>query len=201
MKEIRLTQLSVGKYNWANESEESCQFSMGIYDENGVVKRGGVECKLRVSHSEDPETMERELRSAWERGEIDYLIECSAKDSSRWFGSTDYAAQTLAFAAEYRDSKDELESSYVSEHKKNIERQIESLERQLKTLGFSTEGDDAVEVARKNVLESAGGPRAMAEWKKKSMADLKEDSEAYKKAAQSLEGYNKRAEMLESLIK
>ena len=174
MKKLKLNQCNTGCYNFLDDKQKSVQFSASIVGEdNKIIERNGIKCLLHVSSSEDPDYLCERLVQAFKEGDIETLTDESAKNAGRWFGTTDYRAQTLAFAAEFRDSYVEIAERFQAEHYMEIKVKIEKLQKELESCGLYSEPDEVIKAAEKCI------PKSSKVWEKE-LNDLKPESERAK---------------------
>lgn len=134
MKTIDILQCSIGHFNWANSSEESLHFSLGITENNKIIERNGIKCILHINKYNDLEYYNDYFQELVSNEEYLELIELGLKYGNSVLSSTDYIAQCFAFAGEYINSFEEIEKSMIKRNEDNLEKEIKQLEDKLAQL-------------------------------------------------------------------
>lgn len=128
MKELRITQCQVGKFNLLS-SEESLSFYMGIYEDGVLITNGKNRAQLHYSGDTDVyDILDDALNMMHE------VISICLKNSQQWISSNNYLGDCILFAKTYEENITELDRYIISKRKESINRQIMSLQKELSSI-------------------------------------------------------------------
>ena len=126
--ELKVTQCSVGKYNWAG-NEKSLSFYMGIYDNDKLVEVDGIKALLHYSGEENELD---DFRDAIDN--LEYAYEKCLKYADKVISSVDYEAQCLTFIKVYTDNFELINETQKTKERISIEKRIQKLQKELENI-------------------------------------------------------------------
>lgn len=180
--EIKITQCHVGQFNLCS-SEKMLSFHAAIYHEGKIVQ--GDDGKIaRISYSGTPDELP-EFENAWDN--FDSIFEKCYKDSVKWFGSTDYRAETMLFARVYLEHYEEINANRLDRRRKEIERELKRLQTELDNI--SPWPDNLPEIANQCLQEEIN---KYTKWRNDKITErdqTKEETGKYKKLTEDIEKY------------
>lgn len=182
MKELKITQCSVGKYNLFG-NEETLAFYAGIFEGGKHIEIDGV--KAIIHYSGDPDE-----KDDFTLDNIDWVFEKCFKYATNIWSTRDYLAECLTFAKVYGENYEEIDANLVKKHKEKIEKQIEELQRKLNYTTIVNEIDSNYWVDKE-----------ISKYQKwidgSKLSDFVEGSESYIKEKSKIDGYKSKIEYFE----
>lgn len=190
--ELRVIQSSVGSFNWANPSEKSFSFTIGLFGaDRQLIVENGVKAVLHFSG--DPDT-ENEFDEPLDN--LRDVFDKCFKYSKRVWGSTDYEAQCLLFARIYTENYEALDNALVASHKQRVEKKIAELQKQLSWNNIIPEISDVVDECIDTEVKKYN---TWIDMNKKELEQLKEDAPKYAELQKKNEGHQSKINSLQSL--
>ena len=126
---IRVTQCSVGRYNFIG-NEESLAFNMIIEDnEEKLVKLNDIPCILH--YSGEPE--ERDDFDYYSKEDLSWIFDKCLKYANNVWGTTDYKAQCFAFYKIYKDNFEEIANQQEKTEKEKLEKLLKEIQSKLES--------------------------------------------------------------------
>lgn len=173
---VVIGQNEVGRFNLLG-NEKSLAFNIRIIDgdEGAIVERNGVKAMARLSESEDPEGKRDELRGLYEAGEIEGIVDQCLE------GGRD-TEETKVFIEVFIDNYPELKRNFEETEREKIERRIQGLKDELKSLKFTN-----------GFYEMANLVRSLADKEKASADRYSKWASDYKKSSPQYKDYTKKA--------
>jgi hypothetical protein len=191
MIELRVTQNSVGNFNWANQNEKSFVFQMGIFKDGQLIEENGIKALIRFSGDPDEAyTFEDPFDNLTE------VFELCCKESGKWISSTDYLSQCLLFAKVYSENYEELNATLLQKHKERTEKKIAELQKSLAKSEIIPE--DIWYMANSYIETEVSKYEKWILSNQKDLEQLKEDSPKHKELMERIEGYKSKIESLRS---
>jgi hypothetical protein len=181
MKTIDILHCSIGHFNWANSSEKSLHFSLGIKENNKIIERDGIKCILYIIKYDDLEYYRDYFQELVTTEEYLDLINLGLEYGNSVLSSTDYIAQCFAFAGEYINSFEEIEKSMIKRNEDDLKKEIKQLEDRLvqlrKTKIYFT---DLREDIKDGIEEGLKKYKNWIELNNEEIKQLKKDSDKRK---------------------
>lgn len=178
---LKVTQNTVGHFNLINASDETFEFSMALFNEDGIVEKDGVKAKLKFSGDFDTQY---EFETPDE--DIDYIFELCYEYSKKVFSpSIDYEAQCLLFAELYVQHYDEINQHRQDTLVTDAQKQIKQLQSIVDDPPELTLLERAVDYTIDKQIEKT--ERYIAKYLQLDLEQLKEDSEKYQKTSEQIE--------------
>lgn len=200
MKEIYIAQNEIGKFDWAHPSDEQFKFTAYVREDRKVVERNGIRCCLHLS-SDDAESVKSYIDSCVEMEEWHLVFDKVMSFSRGIISTTDYKSEALAFAAEYRDSFDEISAEHV---RRTIEKAQRDIDTARAILDAYSTPNARCEDYREEIMERAGASIGyLLKWAsdaEKSLEDFKPESAKYAKEKEKAEGYRTQHSKLVALL-
>lgn len=178
--ELRLIQREVGRFNLLG-SEKSLSFSMGLYEDNKIIKEGNRTAK--IYYFGEPE---EEDYFADPFNDLETIFEKCYEYSNKVISSTDYAGDCLLFAKLYSANYESINAQLLEKHKERTTNKIAKLERELKWDEIVPEITHTVNGCIEKEIKKY---RKWIESSEKELSELKEESEKYQKTSLKIQAY------------
>jgi len=124
--ELKLIQCSVGRFNFLS-SEETLEFSMGIYQDGKLLTEDGISAK--ISYSGDSGEIYDFQNDPFSN--MEYIIEKCLGYCSGVISTVPYEKQAFLFCKIYQDNLEEINSNLANVRRKEIQKEIERLNNEL----------------------------------------------------------------------
>ena len=180
-----------GNYNLMDSSDYETQWYVTLKNDDGsVVEVDGKRCRLFWSEEGD-----QRGKYSMEDG-LEYLAELSFKYGCKVWGSTDYKGQTLAFIQKYNEHREEIAPKYEAKRKKEIECEIEYLQRKLSQTvldgNYSIDVDDITHSEQKKL-------KSWISSSEEKLSQYKDGTPAYNEELARIEKYKNELATYEEL--
>lgn len=187
--ELRVIQCQVGRFNLLG-TEKSLSFSIGLFENNQLIKEGDI--KARLYYSGEPDEIE-DFEDAFDH--LPQIFDKCYKYAQRIISSTDYEAEALLFAKLYSLHLTELDSYHLSKHKERVSKKITELQKEL---GWDTILWDISNEVNATIDNEICKYRKWLGSSEKEMVQYKEDTEGFLKCKKRISEYSNKIAKLES---
>lgn len=188
MKEIKVRQCSVGKYNLLS-NEQSLAFSMGLFEDGKLIEDGDNKALLHYSGDAD----ELEDFKYYSEEDIGWIFEKCFKYANSVRSTTDYEGNAMLFYREYSKDFETMAEDMEKAEKEKIKKQIEKLSKKLdsdlKPYDFR---DDMADVIQKKIDKY--NKWIASEVEKQSQ--FKKNTEGYRECSERIAKYKEKMDTL-----
>lgn len=189
--EIKITQNSVGKYNFCS-SEESLEFSMALYHEGSIVSNETH--KAILGYSGEPGEQDEFTDNA---ENIGWVFGKCLGYAKRICSSTDYEGNCYFFAKTFSNNFEETSTSFGAKRKDELTKKLARIQSELDSdLTLEDTREDIVEAIEKEVRKYEG-------WKASSEAELQQilpGTEKVNTELERIEKYSKKIAELKAIL-
>lgn len=187
--ELRLIQCEVGKFNLLG-SEKSLSFSMGLYENNTLIKEGDT--RARIYYSGEPDEKD-DFNNPFDN--LEEIFSKCYNYGTRVISSTDYVAECMLFAKLYSQNYEAIDAALVEKHKNRVQEQITRLQKELE---WNTIVPDIYYTVNECIDKEIKKYTKWAASSEKDLLELKEESEKYAKIKLDIERYKEKIIQLEA---
>lgn len=190
MKEIKIRQCLVGKYNLLS-NEPSLEFSMGLFEDGKLIEDGDNQALLRYSGDAD----ELEDFKYYSEEDIGWIFEKCFKYANSVWSTTDYKGNAMLFYREYSKDFETMAEDMEKAEKEKIREQIEKLNKKLdsdlKPYDFR---DDMADVIQKEIDKY----NKWIDSEVEKQSQLKKNTEGYKECDERIVKYKEKIDALKT---
>lgn len=194
MKNLRVTQCSVARYNLMG-NEEKLSFYASIREDDKVIKNGEISAVIHFYG--DPEEL-HDFEYAVDSNDYLFLFEKCFSYANRTWSNTDHRANCLFFLENYNKYFEEISKNMVSKDVERIEKEIKRLEADLENrkLGMSDDREFMNSIVQKEIAKYT----KWIDQKKEERNEYREGSVKLEEVDKTIALYENEIERLQILV-